>query len=56
MFNFFSSTTPDGVAIVAAFMMGVTALVFGVAAWHGITNAVKDFLNPPGQMAKRNRN
>lgn len=56
MFNFFSSTSPDGVAIIAAFMAGVTVIVFGVAAWHGITGAIKEILNPPEQMAKRNRN
>lgn len=54
MFNFFSSTTPDGVAIVAAFMAGVGCLVFGYVGVRGILGALKVLFTPQHQMAKRN--
>lgn len=54
MFNFFSSTTPDDVAIVAAFLGGIGAIIFTYAAFQGIKNAVKVLLTPTRQMAKRN--
>lgn len=54
MFNFFSSTTHDDVAIVAAFMVGVGSLVFGYVGIRGILGAIKVLFTPQHQMAKRN--
>lgn len=54
MFHFFSSTTPDDVAIVGAFFGGIGAIVFGYAAFQGIKGALKVLLTPTHQMAKRN--
>lgn len=54
MFHFFSSTTPDDIAIVAAFLGGIGALVFGYAAFQAIKGAIKVLLTPTHQMAKRN--
>lgn len=54
MFNFFSSTTPDDVAIVAAFMTGIGAIVFGYVGIRGIVSALKVLFTPQHQMAKRN--
>lgn len=53
MFNFFSSTTPDDVALVAAFMGGIAIMIFGAAAWYGIKGAIKELFAPSNQMAKR---
>ncbi|QZA70551.1 hypothetical protein AH04_68 [Erwinia phage AH04] len=54
MFDFFSSTTPDGVALVGSFIGGIGAMVFGYAGIRGIVSAVKVLLTPTQQMAKRN--
>lgn len=54
MFNFFSSTTPDDIAIAGAFLTGIGVLVFGYVGFRAIKNAIKVLMTPTHQMAKRN--
>lgn len=55
MFNLFSETTPDDVAIVSAFIGGIAIMIFGAAAWYGIKDAIKNFREANRPMAKRNK-
>lgn len=50
-----SSDTPDGVALIGAFLSGVGVMVFGYAALCAIVGALKVLFTPASQgMAKRN--
>jgi hypothetical protein len=55
MFNFFSSTTPDDVAIAAAFFGGIGAVVIGYVGITQIKDAFKVIFTPAPVMAKRNK-
>jgi hypothetical protein len=50
-----SSDTPDGVALIGAFLSGIAIMVFGYAALRAIFGAVKVLITPAPTMAKRNK-
>lgn len=54
MFTIFSEMS-TGQAMVSAFISGVTIMVFGGAAWHGITSAIKRYNAANKTMAVRNK-